>query len=333
MNMLKGMATAMALGALMGTASMATAETLKISHVRPQGTAIDKDAKWFAEEVKKATNGEIEIEVHGANALGDYSVVHEMVSLGAVDMAVQPPAPGTDKRFMIVYFPYLTTDWDQARTTFAAGSPLRKSIAGLYQEQDIKVLAAWPVYFGGIALNEEINNAADLDLAKGKKVRVPGIKSFQMLAEELGFIPSPIPFSDAFTAMQTGVVDGVVGSGAEGYYASFRDLTKYYIPINSHFEVWYLIINNEKYESLSDDSKAALAKLSQEFEARRWKTAEADQAANEKRLAEYGAKIAPVSDDQRAAIAKRIREKVWPEVVGDVGEDWAGPTLKAIMNQ
>ena len=331
MKTLKTLAAALAVGTVL--AGPALAETLKISHVRPQGTAIDIDTKRFAEEVKAATNGEIEIEVHGANALGDYSVVHERVSLGAVDMAVQPPAPGTDKRFMIVYFPYLTTDWKQARTTFAAGSPLRNSIADLYAQQDIKVLAAWPVYFGGIALDEEVANAADLDVAKGKKVRVPGIKSFQLLADELGFIPSPIPFSEAFTAMQTGVVDGVVGSGAEGYYASFRDLTKYYVPINSHFEVWYLIINQEKFDDLSPESQKSLEKLAADFEARRWETAEADQAANEQKLADNGTKIAPVTDAQRLAIAKRIREKVWPEVVSDVGEDWAAPTLKAIMEE
>ncbi|MEI8598191.1 hypothetical protein P4S64_13260 [Vibrio sp. M60_M31a] len=45
--------------------------------------------------------------------------------------------------------------------------------------------------------------------------------------------------------MQTGVVDGVIGSGAEGYYASFRDVTKTYIPLNTHFELWYLLINSE----------------------------------------------------------------------------------------
>ena len=52
---------------------------------------------------------------------------------------------------------------------------------------------------------------------------MPGIKSFQLI----------------------GVVDGVIGSGAEGYYASFRDVTKTYIPANTHFEVWYMIISNE----------------------------------------------------------------------------------------
>ncbi len=87
---------------------------------------------------------------------------------------------------------------------------------------------------------------------------MPGIKSFQLTGEALGYIPSPIPFSEAFTAVQTGVVDGVIGSGAEGYYASFRDVTKTYIPANTHFEVWYMIISNESLAELSDEDQAAL---------------------------------------------------------------------------
>ena len=42
------------------------------------------------------------------------------------------------------------------------------------------------------------------------------------MAENTGYMATPMPFSEVFTAVQTGVVDGIIGSGAEGYYASFR---------------------------------------------------------------------------------------------------------------
>ena len=100
----------------------------------------------------------------------------------------------------------------------ALGGVVRDVMTGLYAEQDITMLAAYPVYFGGIALNVENANPASTE-TNGIKVRVPGIKSFQLTGEALGYIPSPIPFSEAFTAVQTGVVDGVIASGAEGYYA------------------------------------------------------------------------------------------------------------------
>ncbi len=155
------------------------------------------------------------------------------------------------------------------------------------------------------------------------------MKTFQMLADTTGYLGTPIPFSDAFTAVQTGVVDGVIGSGAEGYYSSFRDVTKYYIPANTHFEVWYFIMNEKLFNKLSDDSKQALMEVAGEFESRRWKVVEADQKANEQRLADFGAKIVPITNAQIAAIAAKIQATVWPEVLKDVGEDWG----KSVLNQ
>ena len=45
---------------------------------------------------------------------------------------------------------------------------------------------------------------------------------FDETGEALGYIPSPIPLSEAFTAIQTGVVDRVIGSGADGMADAFR---------------------------------------------------------------------------------------------------------------
>ena len=102
--------------------------------------------------------------------------------------------------------------WAQARAVYGPGGVVRDVMTGLYAEQDITMLAAYPVYFGGIALNVE-NPAPASTEPNGIKVRVPGIKSFQLTGEALGYIPSPIPFSEAFTAVQTGVVDGVMAAG------------------------------------------------------------------------------------------------------------------------
>ncbi|WP_417607132.1 TRAP transporter substrate-binding protein DctP [Oceanimonas baumannii] len=310
---------------LAGTA--AEAATLKISHVRPQGTAIDKDVHQLSDELKAATDGSLKLKVYAANALGDYTVVQERVSLGAIDMAVQPPSAGADKRFQVIYMPYMVKNWNDAREAYTPGSPLRNTIDELYQAQDIKVLAAWPVYFGGIALNKDVDQVTDPAHDKGAKLRVPPMKSFQMLADNTGFIGSPLPFSEAFTAVQTGVVDGVMGSGAEGYYASFRDVTKSYVPLNTHFEVWFLQINAERYADLDDEDRTALDQAAQSFEQRRWESAQADQAAYEQRLADAGATIVEVTDADINAYADVARQQIWPEIMKDIGQDWAEQVL------
>ncbi len=128
--------------------------------------------------------------------------------------------------------------------------------------------------------------------------------------------------------MQTGVVDGVIGSGAEGYYASFRDVTKTYVPANTDFEVWYMIISNESLAGLSDEDQAVLREQAAAFEATRWEVAETDQGCNEQKLVdELGATVVALSEDELAA---KVRSDVWPVVLEDVGADWGQSILDKI---
>lgn len=318
-----------ALAATMSTTA-AYAADLKVSHVRPQGATVDVDIRELGTAVSKATNGEVNFDVYPASALGDYTVVQERISVGAVDMAVQPAAAAADRRMQIGVLPYMANDYKQAKAIFGPGGQVRQAMEELYAKQGIAVLAAYPVYFGGVALNVDVELPEDITAPKGIKIRVPGIKSFQLLADGLGYIGAPIPFSEAFTAVQTGVVDGVVGSGAEGYYASFRDVTKTYIPYNTHFELWYVIINQETFSEFDSSTQAALLKESEAWENARWAAAEQDQAANEAKLADYGAKVLTVTDAQRAALAKKIRAEAWPEIISDIGAEYANEVLEGL---
>ncbi len=321
-----------ALAAALTFSTVVEAKRLKISHVRPQGTTIDNELRDFAKVVEETTNGDIELRIFAASALGDYTTVQERISVGAIDMAVQPAATGTTRRMQISSFPYLAEDWASARKIYGPGGAVREAMTELYAGENITMLAAYPVYFGGISLNRDAVSPGDANAKKGIKVRVPGIKSFQLLGDSLGYISSPIPFSEAFTAVQTGVVDGVIGSGAEGYYASFRDVTKTYIAANTHFEVWYMIINTETLNDLDAGSREALLKAAAEFETKRWATAEADQGRNEKKLADNGATLVYPTAEQLTGMAKKVRAEVWPEILEDVGKDWGNGILEKASN-
>lgn len=319
---------ALSCAVLLTLSAAASAQALKLSHVRPQGTTADTDIRAFADELAAKTP--LRIDIFPANALGDYTVVQERLSVGAVDLALQPVATAADRRMQIGVLPYLANDWDGARKVFGKDSPLRAAMDEMFERQDIKVLAAYPMYFGGIALNKAPVAPTDPAAAKGLKLRVPPIKSFQLMGNAIGYISTPLPFSEAFTAVQTGVVDGVLGSGAEGYYASFRDVTKHYIAANTHFELWYLIMNKEKYDGLAPTDREALDGIATAFESQRWENAEKDQADNENKLKEAGANIIQLSEQELADHAARVREQVWPEIIKDVGEGFAKPILDKI---
>ena len=93
----------------------------------------------------------------------NYTAVQERISVGALDMATQPAAAAADRRMQISSFPYLAETWAQAQKIYGPGGVVREVMNGLYAEQDITVLAAYPVYFGGIALNVENANPASTE--------------------------------------------------------------------------------------------------------------------------------------------------------------------------
>ena len=317
-------AAALAMGLAAGSAY---ADMLKIGHIRPQGAPIDVELHEFASNLKALTSGSTTVKIFAASALGDYTNVQEQISFGAIDMAVQPAATAADRRMQLSSFPYLAENWAAAKKLYGPGGAISEAMKGLYAKQGITMLVAYPVYFSGIALNRAAVSPGDPNVAKGIKLRVPSIKSFQLTGDALGYISTPISWSETFTAVQTGVVDGVIGAGAEGYYASLRDVTKTYIPANIHFEAWYMIINSETLAGLSDGDRAALMKAAEAFSKKRWGVAEGSQAQFEQKLVDAGATRVNLTDAQLAAMAAKVRAEVWPQILEDVDANWARSIL------
>ena len=154
---------------------------------------------------------------------------------------------------------------------------------------------------------------------KGMKVRVPGIKSFEKTAEALGFQATPIAFSEAFTSWQTGIVDGAMGSGAEGYWSTFKDLTKVYLPLNSHLEMWFLYVSLDAYKKLSAADRKVLDDAGLAMEKARFAVAANETAEYEKNLEKNGTKVVQYTPAELKAIADKVKTTVWPQIKGDYG--------------
>jgi TRAP-type transport system periplasmic protein len=320
---------------LIGCSSSSSSEgegekkTFKIGHIRPDGTGTDEDVKWFAEKIAEKTDSNVEFEVYPASQLGDYTVVQERVSMGDIEMQLAPVGPSLNPNMGLTYTPFLVTNWEDAFKYYGPDSEIAKMVDEMLQEQNIKLLATYPKYFGGIALKEKPENPADLS-KKDIKVRVPATKAFELAAKGLGYTPTPLPFAEAFTSMQTGIVDGVVGSGAEGYYADFRDLTKYYLPINTHFEMWYLYISNDTWEKLSAEEQEIFQTTAKELAAARFEAAPAETADFEQKLQDSGIEIIEYTDEELDNIAKEIRKNIWPELEKEYGKELFERVTKGI---
>lgn len=298
----------------------AQAQAWKLATIRPAGTSIDNDVKAFIEDVRTKSNGRINIEIYPNSQLGDYTVVQERIGVGSVEMSCQTISATVDRQLEFLNMPYLVKDWNGIRKNFRMGTPFANWVAERLERQNIKLLAIWPAYFGGVAMAKEPPSPGDPSVKKNLKVRVVPTKSFELLGESQGYLATPLPLSETFTALQTGIVDGVLGAGAEGYYANFRDVIKFYIAQNTHVEAWPLIINLELFESLSDEDQKVLTDAAAAFEERRFAVAEEDTAINEKKLEDYGVKVIHLTPEELAKCAEAGRKLIVPTMRELFGE-------------
>ena len=293
---------------------------LTLAHIRPEGSSADLAIKAFCAEVTELSGGTITFEIYPASQLGDYTTVFERVMIGDVDMQCATVPTSVDKFFGISNCCYLASNWEEAHDMFASGSPIGKAVDETLAEYGVKYLCMYPFYFGGIATKVDPVDPTNPDAKSGIKIRVPSMTSFEKCAENLGYLGTPLPSSETFTSIQTGVVDGAIGMGAEGYYSNVADLINYYLPINDHFECWNFIMNMDKFNGLSAVQQEALTVAAQNAEAKRWEVAEAETAEYEKKLAdEYGVTVVEFTDEQLAAFASKCRANVWPLVRDDFG--------------
>lgn len=294
----------------------------RVSHDRTPGSAADNDIHALTHEISRSTN--IRFEIYPAGALGGYNVVQQKLSDGLVEMALEPGSSTQDSRFNIGNLPYLVYDWKEARNKFGKNGVVRKAMEALFEQHGIRVLAVYPQYFGGISLQK---NPLATDRA-AIRVRVP--KTAPFFAETWGFKPIDLAFTEINSAFKSGLIDGVAGSGAEGCYVSFLEYTKYYFAANTHFEVWYLLVNKNRYDSLPSAYKDAFGEAAAYFEALRWSRAEGLQAFNELRLRDSNVIIIRPTQQELEKMAWAVRRSVWPPIVDQIGKTYAESILGAM---
>lgn len=306
------------------------AQMWKLGHTFPHGSLEDKAIQDFAGRVEELSGGEIRIKVFPAMQLGDWTVMQQLVSMGTLEMATQPASSQAEKRISFLYFPYLFKNAAMLRKNLAADSQFRKDLDQLFIGQNIYPIAYAPLFFGGIGCKKMPDAWNVPGAPKGLKLRTPNDPAFVLHAASMGYQPTPIPMADTFTALQTGIVDGVLGFGANGVYAHYRDLIKYYIPLNDFAQVWPVMINLQLWQSLDEGQKQSLITAARELEERRYNDFLTQEAHYTKALAEAGVEIVDVGAEVIDSFAAAAKAKCWPELAQKIDSQWVNKALKTI---
>ena len=305
---------------------------LMFSHHRPAGSPLDIDVKAIASRIEKETEGRVAFDVFPAGQLGDYSVVHERIAIGDVACQMAPLAMQTDKQFGIAWFPYLVINMDEARVLYGKNGVVREMINDRLKKQGLILISTWPAGIGGVCVAKEPQSSDPSLALKGFKIRVMANKVNEyVFGDVLNAIPTSMAWGELFTAMQTGVVDGLQGSAsAEGAYSQFRDVTKYYLAYNDHYESFFLSMNEDIWNGISKKDQTTILKICDEEEAKRWEQAPKDEAVYRKKLADAGVKTEVYKDEDLAKIRDEVAKKCWPRIYNEVPKEMLDRALDAL---
>ncbi|MDZ7841717.1 MAG: TRAP transporter substrate-binding protein DctP [Gammaproteobacteria bacterium] len=281
----------------------------------PSGNAMDR----WAELIEEGTNGEVQVDVFYQNELGSQAEVFDLFVANEVQLTLNWPPTSYDERLSVLYAPYMVLSWEEALDAYSPDGWVNNMLGEIYGGLGIKYFGAWPEGFAGVATKDKY--AMTPEEASDLKVRVPPFFPMAETMQAMGYQTAAIDWSEVFTAIQTGVVDGDAANIIYWDYEYFRDTVDYYNRTKQFFVTGNIGMNMEAWESLSPEHQevvqdAAVTIMEEAFVNGR----ERDQMYVEKAI-EAGMEYLEPSPEQLNALATKVRAEVWPLMEERIGKD------------
>ena len=262
--------------------------------------------KEIAKNIKERSKGRIEAKVYPANQLGDYTLVHQELIKGTIDMSLTSTPGDIDPRINFVYINGYCSDYNKLKDIFKPGNWAFRKMDELNQAMGVKFLGFNVEGFIGIASTKPINEPLNPKADKGVLCRVPNMAVYKLGAEAMGFRTMTIPYSDLYTALQTGVVDTVDGLPPAACYTILRDVTKYWYSLNYSVEVISYMMSMKTWSKLKPADQKIIADAVAEMAAKSIENAKKDDEKYVELMRKQGIKVHTYSPKELLPIQKAV---------------------------
>ncbi len=303
--------SALAIG-FAGSAALAQTE-LKLGHVGEPGSLFQKSADEFAKRANAKLGGKYTVTTFGSSQLGGDKELLQKLKLGTVDFAIPSTVMSSEvDLFGIFEMPYLVKDREHMKRI--EKDVVWPALAPAAEKKGLTIVAVWENGYRHITNNKRpINVPADL---AGIKLRTPEGKWRVKMFQAYGANPSPMKFSEVFTALQTGVMDGQENPFTQIYSAKFQEVQKYLSLTGHVYTPAYLVTGTKKWMSLPADVRKILQDTAKETQAFVYQTAAADEDILLGKLKAGGIQVNEPNKDAFIAASKPVYEEFSSEVKG-----------------
>jgi tripartite ATP-independent transporter DctP family solute receptor len=250
----------------------AAAQTeIKLGHVGEPGSLFALSAEEFARAANEKLGDKAKVVVFGSSQLGTDEELMQKLRLGTADMALPSSVMSSVvPEFGLFEMPYLVKDREHMKKIEEA--VVWPTLAPAAEEQGYKMLAVWENGFRHITNNKRpIVTPEDLS---GIKLRTPSGEWRVKMFQAYGANPTPMSFSEVFTALQTGVVDGQENPLTQIASGKFQEVQDYLSMTGHVYTPAYLLVGLNRWNGLPEDVRQILEETAKETQAFVYESAE-----------------------------------------------------------
>jgi tripartite ATP-independent transporter DctP family solute receptor len=245
--------------------SPAAAQTeITLGHVGEPGSLFELSANEFARAANEKLGDKAKVVTYGSSQLGTDEELLQKLRLGTAGMALPSSVMSSVvPEFGLFEMPYLVKDREHMKRIQEA--VFWPTLAPAAEKQGYKVLAVWENGFRHITNNvRPIVTPEDL---KGIKLRTPSGEWRVKMFQAYGANPTPMSFSEVFTALQTGVVDGQENPLTQISSGNFQEVQDYLSMTGHVYTPAYLLVGVNTWESWPEEVRTILEETGRETQA------------------------------------------------------------------
>lgn len=299
-------------GAGVAVADTYTPITMKLSTQSAEATLTAQAFTDFSNKLSVATGGVVNVDVYSSAVLGNTSESLQGAQMGTVDLTISQPAGLADMgatSMNLLSLPYLFESYDQYYNTLygEVGEVLLKDVTDNLQG----LVGFGYLPDGGRCFFTKGKAIRSLEDIKGMKLRVQSYAIDSATAAALGFSATPTAFSELYSALQTGVVDGAENplSGIDGN--ALHEVSEYLTLDNHTYNTPVLVMSEKTWNSLNEPTRKIMKELWTETVEDFYKPQLSDyEAGLIKKFEDSGVEIIQITDHDKWAEAVK---PVWSE--------------------
>jgi len=233
--------------------------TIRLGHVGFPGSLFDITSNKFAADVNAALKGKVEVKVFHSSQLGSDEQMIKGIRVGAPEMQVPSTVMSTvDQRYGVFEMPYLIINRVHMKKV-TENKEVQKALFEPLPARGIRVLGVWENGYRHITNNRRpIRYPGDMN---DIKLRVPGGVWRVKMFKTYGANPSPMPFSEVYSALQSGVMDGQENPFSQIYSAKFHEVQKYLSLTGHVYTPAYLLVSEDFWRKLPKDVQDTIEKI------------------------------------------------------------------------